>query len=212
MPSMVPVPSSRLMGIKARDSGAGHCQLSEDHMRHDGTLGRYSNLSIALHWLMVLLFVAAYATIELREIYPKGSAPREALKSWHFMIGLSIFALVWIRIVARIALPAPDPLDEPLWRSALAKAMHLALYALMVAMPLAGWMILSAEGDPIPFFGLSLPALTAPDPALAERVEELHELGGTIGYWLIGLHAAASLFHHYVLKDRLMARMRPARS
>ena len=181
-------------------------------MRREGTLGRYSYLSIALHWLMLLLFVAVYATIELREIYPRGSVPREALKSWHFMLGLSIFALVWVRIVARIAFPGPDPLDEPAWRSALAKVMHLALYGLMIAMPLAGWMILSAEGDPIPFFGLTLPPLTAPDGALAERVETLHELGGTIGYWLIGLHAAASLFHHYVLKDELMARMRPARS
>ena len=176
-------------------------------MRHEIAPNRYSNPSIALHWLMLLLFVAVYATIELREIYPKGSDPREAMKSWHFMLGLSVFALVWVRIVARLVFPAPAPLDEIAWRSALAKAMHLALYVLMIAMPLAGWMILSAEGDPIPFFGLRLPALTGPDAALAERVEELHQLGGTIGYWLIGLHAAASLAHHYVLKDHLIERM-----
>lgn len=181
-------------------------------MNRDESPGRYSDISIALHWLMLLLFVAVYATIELRELYPKGSDPREALKGWHFTLGLTVFALVWIRIVARLAFPAPAPLDEPLWRSAAATAMHLALYALMIAMPLAGWLILSAEGDPVPFFGLRVPALSGPDAALAERVETLHELGGTIGYWLIGLHAAASLFHQYVLKDRLMARMRPLRA
>ena len=149
-------------------------------MNRDESPGRYSDISIALHWLMLLLFVAVYATIELRELYPRGSDPREALKGWHFTLGLTV--------------------------------MHLALYALMIAMPLAGWLILSAEGDPVPFFGLRVPALAGPDAALAERVETLHELGGTIGYWLIGLHAAASLFHQYVLKDRLMARMRPLRA
>jgi len=172
---------------------------------------RYSKASIALHWLMLLVIVGVYAAIELREFYPRGSGPREAMKTWHFMLGLTVFALVWLRIVARLVTPAPASLPEPGWRSVTAKVTHLALYALMIAMPLAGWTILSAEGDVIPFFGLSLPPLTGPNEALAGRVEEWHELGGTIGYWLIGLHAAAALFHHYVLKDRLIARMMPAR-
>ena len=55
---------------------------------------RYGSLSIGLHWLMFLLMIAVYATIELREFYPKGSDPREALKVWHFMLGLSVLALV----------------------------------------------------------------------------------------------------------------------
>ena len=53
----------------------------------------------------------------------------------------------------------------------------------------------------------ALPPLIAANSALAENVEDIHELGGTIGYWLIGLHAAASLFHHYILEDRGLARM-----
>ena len=81
----------------------------------------------------------------------------------------------------------------------------------MILMPIAGWIVLSAEGDPIPYFGLELPPIVGPDPALAERVEELHELVGTIGFYLIGLHAAAALFHHYVLRDGTLARMMPAR-
>jgi cytochrome b561 len=171
---------------------------------------RYSSASIILHWLMLALMVAAYAAIELREFYPRGSALREGLKTWHYMLGLSVFGLVWLRIVARLVWPAPQPADEG-WRHVLAAATHGALYGLMIAMPVAGWIILSAEGDPIPFFGIELPALTAPNPSLAERVEELHELGGTIGYWLIGLHAAAALFHQYFLRDGLLARMAPNR-
>jgi cytochrome b561 len=201
-----------LTAVNATRRSAGYGGQQENGMTRHNASGRYSTASIALHWLMLLLFVAVYATIELREVFPKGSGPREALKAWHFMLGLSVFVLVWIRIAARLLWPSPAPLDEPAWRSLAATAAHLALYALMIGMPLAGWIILSAEGDPVPFFGLALPALTGPDAALAERVEELHELGGTIGYWLIGLHAAASLFHHYVLRDRLMDRMRPGRA
>jgi superoxide oxidase len=168
---------------------------------------RYSTLSIMLHWLMLVLMVAVYALIELREFYPRGSDPREAMKAWHFTLGLSVFVLVWLRIVVRLATAAPAKLAEPAWRSLSAKAVHLALYALMIVMPLAGWVILSAEGDAIPFWGLSLPAIAPQDELIAGRVKDLHELGGTIGYWLIGLHAAASLFHHHVLKDGLMGRM-----
>jgi cytochrome b561 len=85
--------------------------------------------------------------------------------------------------------------------------MHAALYLLMICMPIAGWLILSASGKPIPFFGLELPALVAVNEPLAEQIEEIHETVGTIGYWLIGLHAAASLFHHYVQHDNTMVRM-----
>ena len=173
---------------------------------------RYSAASIALHWLMVLLFAAVYAAIELREFFPKESEPREALKALHFTLGLMVFALAWLRIVARIAWPAPAAAAVGGAASRLLPAVaHLALYLLMIGMPLAGWLILSAEAKPVPFFGLSLPLLVAPNEALAERVEGLHELVGTAGYYLIGLHALAALVHHYVLRDKVLMRMLPAR-
>ena len=90
-------------------------------------------------------------------------------------------------------------------------AAHLSIYAWLVAMPFAGWTILSAEGDPIPFWGLNLPPLTSPDKALADQVKELHETGGTVGYFLLGLHAAAALFHHYFMKDDTLRRMLPGK-
>lgn len=173
---------------------------------------RYARPSIILHWFMALLIVAVYAAIELREFWPKGTATRDAFKTWHFMLGLSVFALVWLRIAARLLWAPPPPADGPAWRRAVAAATHVALYLLMIAMPTAGWLILSAKGDAIPFFGFELPPLVAANDALAGQVEELHELGGTIGYWLIGLHAAASLFHYYILKDGMLARMRPSRT
>ena len=71
------------------------------------TSGRYGSISIALHWLMFLLLVAVYACIELREFYPKGSDPRNALKAWHFTLGLSVFALIWLRLLLRLVQVTP---------------------------------------------------------------------------------------------------------
>ena len=174
---------------------------------------RYSNLSIALHWLMLVLLVVVYACMELKGFFPKGSDPRILMKSTHFMLGLSVFALVWLRLAARVAggaTPAITP-PPPAWQEVLAKGVHLALYALLIGMPLGGWIILSAEGQPIPFFGLELPALAGKNHALAEQFEALHEIGATVGYVLIGVHAAAALFHHYFMGDNTLRRMLPGR-
>jgi cytochrome b561 len=89
--------------------------------------------------------------------------------------------------------------------------MHIALYLLMIAMPLLGWLTLSAQGKPVPFFGLQLPQLVGASKSVAGWFKELHESGGTIGYFLVGLHAAAALFHHYVVRDNTLRRMLPQR-
>lgn len=171
---------------------------------------QYDRFSITLHWLMLALIAAVYACIELRVNFPRGSDVREGLKHWHFMLGLSVLALVTIRAVVRLRGVTPPIRPEPAtWMNGLARLGHFALYLLMFGMPIAGWIILSAEGDPVPFFGLELPPLVAPDEALAKQVEEIHETAGTAGYYLIGLHAAAALFHHYIRRDNALTRMLP---
>jgi len=171
---------------------------------------RFSSLSITLHWVMVLLITAVYATILLRENYPKGTDIREGLKTWHFMLGLAVLVLVVIRLLARLSGRKPPITPEPsAWQALLANTTHFALYAFMLAMPVAGWVILSASGDTIPFFGLELPTLVSQSEALAGQVKEIHETVGTIGYFLIGLHALAALFHHYAIKDDTLRRMLP---
>jgi cytochrome b561 len=177
------------------------------------TTDRYGSLSIALHWLMLLVLAAVYACIELREFYPRGSDPRNALKAWHFMLGLTVLVLVLVRIVARFLGPSPAIRPQPPKLQMLAaRLLHLALYALMIGMPIAGWLILSAEGASIPFFGLELPALIGQDKELAEMIEDWHKTFGTVGYYLVGLHAAAALMHHYFVRDNTLLRMLPKRS
>jgi cytochrome b561 len=139
---------------------------------------RYGALSMALHWFMLLLLVAVYACMELRGFFPKGSDTREALKAWHYMLGLGVLGLSVGRLVMHAIGPDPRIIPSPQkWQMLSAKHMHFALYALMIGMPLAGWLILSAEGKPIPFFGL---------------------------------HAAAALYHHYIVRDNTLRRMMPS--
>jgi cytochrome b561 len=176
------------------------------------SIRRYGSLSIGLHWLMLVLLATVYASIELREFFPKGSDPREALKLWHYMLGLSVLVLVLLRLAVYMIGPVLRIEPEPTaWQKLLAKLMHFALFVLMIGMPLAGWLILSAEGKPVPFFGLELPALVDENKDLAKIADEIHETAGVVGYWLIGLHAAAALFHHYVVRDDTLRRMLPFR-
>lgn len=171
---------------------------------------KYPSMLIALHWLMLLLIVAAYATMEFRGFFERGSAARELMKASHYVVGLTILALALARIVAYVMARNPPIVPAPpAWQMGAARTVHLALYGLMIALPILGWLSLSAEGTAISYLGLEVPTLIAPDKVLAENLEEVHETIASLGYGLIGLHAAAALYHHYVVRDNTLARMLP---
>jgi len=170
---------------------------------------RYSTPSVVMHWLMLLAFIGLYAAVNLKGIFPRGSGGRELVRTAHYSLGLLVFALVWLRIVFRLIGTTPAIIPKPpVWQEKLAKLGHLVLYALMVLMPLIGWSLLSARGKPIPFFSLNVPPVMAENGDLGRTLKELHELGGNIGYFLIGGHAVAALYHHYFVKDNTLHRMR----
>lgn len=171
---------------------------------------RYGGLAISLHWLMFFLMVGVYAFIELREIFPKGSDARQAMKDWHFMLGLCVLLLTIPRLTIRLSSTAPDIEPVlPAWQQRLARLIHVLLYTLMLAMPVLGWLLLSAAGKPIPFFGWQLPPLIAENKDTAELIKEIHETIGTAGYFLIGLHVIATGFHQYIVRDNTLNRMLP---
>ena len=173
---------------------------------------RYGGVAIGLHWLTLFILIGVYTCINLTELYPEGSDPRQALQTWHAMLGLTVLALVTLRLLNRLVAPAPAVTPpSPRWQRLLAGGTHLALYALMFAMPVLGWLMLSAAGEPIPFFGFRLPALLAENKDLAEQLKDVHETIGTVGYFLIGLHALAALFHHFITRDDTLVRMLPWR-
>lgn len=174
------------------------------------TENHYGSLSIKMHWLMFILIAATFAFIECRVFFEKGTQTRDLFKMWHFMLGLLVLVMVLIRLYFRLTQITPKitpPL--PSIQDIAAKAVHIALYVFMIAMPVAGWFMLSAFGKPIPFFGLELPALIGVDKELGKSIHDIHELVGTIGYFVIGFHALAALIHHYVQKDDTLTRMLP---
>ncbi|TPG84026.1 cytochrome b [Pseudomonas mandelii] len=181
-------------------------------MTRNALAHRYGKLSITLHWLMLALFVGVYACIEIKGLLPKGHALKGLFLGLHGLFGLSIFVLVWVRLLGRITPRPPITPALPGWQTGVSHLMHLALYGLMIATPLLAWLMLSAGGKPMPYFEFFLPSPVAVDPDLAKQFKYWHELLGSTGYWLIGLHAAAGLFHHYWVRDNTLTRMLPGRS
>lgn len=191
-------------------AGLGHHFLKGDFsMNQYWVTQRYARLSMTLHWLMLALFVGVYACIEIKGLLPRGRVARSFMAGTHGLLGMGIFLLVWVRLLGRLA-PRPAIVPRPpVWQTALAHLMHLALYGLMIVTPLLAWLMLSAGGKTLPYFEWSLPALVAMDPDQAKVFKHWHEWLGNAGYWLIGLHAAAGLFHHYWVRDNTLIRMLP---
>ncbi|WP_295479607.1 cytochrome b [uncultured Pseudomonas sp.] len=178
-------------------------------MTRETTVQRYGNLSIALHWLMLALFAGVYACIQIKGLLPRGSNARSLFLGLHGALGLSIFVLVWLRLLGRLA-PRPPITPRPAqWQERLSHLVHLALYGLMITTPVLAWLMLAAGGKPFPYFGFSVWAPIEISPEWAKQLKESHEFIGNAGYWLIALHAAAGLFHHYWIKDDTLARMLP---
>jgi cytochrome b561 len=181
-------------------------------MSWKNTNAGYGWPAITLHWLMLALLVAVYASMEFKSVFPKGSPGRDAMATWHYTLGLVVFCLVWLRALAQLSGTRPIVKPAmPAWQALAARVVQLALYALMIALPLLGWLTLSARGTAVPFFGFELPALIGENPAQAKWLKQIHETVATAGYFVAGLHAAAALFHHYVQRDNTLRLMLPGR-
>lgn len=168
---------------------------------------QYHPLSILLHWLVLALIIAAFVAIELKGQFPKGSEPRELCKSIHGLFGQLIFIAMVLRLIVRFVYGVPKPLHpKPLFAS-LAKVMHWLMYALLLISPIFGMLYFQYGGKEIHFFGLVWPQLVTPNPEMKKLVEEIHEFMGNSLYFLIGFHALAGLWQHYVLKDDTLRRM-----
>jgi len=174
------------------------------------TPAAYSRGSVVLHWLIALLLALNFVIAWVSEDMPKPD--RMEMMGNHKAIGLTILGLTVLRIVWRVLRPAP-PLVETLkaWEVALAKVTHALLYFLMLAIPLAGWGMVSGKGNPVSLFGLiNIPALpVGPDKATNGVFHELHEVFATLMLVLLAIHVAAAFKHMIVDKDGTMLRMAP---
>lgn len=172
----------------------------------------YTTVAKSLHWLMALLILAMLALGFYMTDLPL-SPDKLQYYSWHKWAGVSVFILVWVRLAWRLMFPPPSlPANLSSTVKLAAHAGHWALYALMVVIPLTGWLTSSAKGFQTVWFGvLPLPDLLAKDKVLGGQLAQLHEALNIGLLLLISGHAAAALWHHFVHKDDTLRRMLPAR-
>lgn len=172
------------------------------------TPSRYSTSIILLHWLTAGLIVTAF-TIGLTVAGMSLSPAKFKWVTWHKWIGVTVLGLVMLRLLARLLGETP-PLPASMRPAAriAAKLGHLALYTLMVATPLTGWMMSSAYGFPVIYLKLAqLPDLVAPSKALAETLKGVHTtLNCVMAATVLG-HVAAAIKHQVIDRDGLMRRM-----
>ena len=177
------------------------------------TSDRWGPVSQALHWLIVLMILGlAIAGLTMGEL------PKTPKYFWvytaHKSMGLTVLALVLVRIGWRLYAGAPKPVaGTPTWQERIATVTHWLLYALILAMPLSGWLYDSASGlRPFRWFGLfDVPKLIAPNDALRDASHAAHEWLFWVLVALVALHAAAAFYHHLFLRDATLTRMLPSR-
>jgi cytochrome b561 len=163
----------------------------------------------AFHWLIAVLIVAqGVLGLVMADM---GLTPAKVrVFALHKSIGLSILALALLRIAWRLGERRPaDPLATPRWQALAARATHLALYVLILALPLSGWWFNSTANAPLTWFGLvDIPSLTGGyAPAWKPRALLLHQTLFWLLVALLVVHVGAALWHHFKQRDDVLRRM-----
>lgn len=174
------------------------------------TNSRWGGVSQLLHWITVVLILAmAWIGLTMGDM-PRGP-DKIATYALHKSIGLTILMLVVVRLAWRWHAGAPAPVaGTPRWQERIASATHVALYVLLFAMPISGWVMNSASGFPLQWFGLfNLPSIAPSNHDLHELTEEIHEWLFWAMAALATAHAAAAVYHHLFQRDATLARMLP---
>lgn len=171
-----------------------------------GAVARFFHWTIAL--LIVGLLVIGFIMGDM-----ENGPEKFQMYMMHKSFGLLALALVVCRVVWRFTSTIPAPVaGTPRWQLLAAEAVHWALYALMLALPITGYLAHSFRGNPLPWFGvesLPVPSLTVQDKDMSHDFGELHEGLVTVLLIVLAAHVGAALFHHFIKKDAVLARMTP---
>jgi cytochrome b561 len=171
---------------------------------------RYDGVAKAFHWSIAALIVAVFGLAWYMDALPLGPLKAD-MYNLHKSIGLTILALAVLRLAWRMThRPPPLPLDTPGWERLGAHAGHAALYVFLFLQPLLGLGIAFYSSFPTRIYGLfNLPSPVAPNKAVMDFMAETHELVGTLLLVTVGVHVAAALRHHFILKNNILRRMLP---
>ncbi len=177
---------------------------------------RYDPVSRAFHWITAIVVTIAFILGPggFGRLMHQGVDP--ATRSdivWHETLGILVFVLTTFRLVWLAFRPSAPVFAMAGWMHLASRLAHLALWALLLALPLTALLALGSEGHPLTLLGglrLDTMPLIAPLP-IARLVDwgDVHKLLGDAIMWLAGLHAAAALYHHFVLRDGVLSAMLP---
>ncbi|MEJ5991280.1 cytochrome b [Ramlibacter sp. PS3R-8] len=181
--------------------------------RLTNTADRYGLLAILLHWGMAVALVALVGTGLYMVAMPNVGfdTAKITLILVHKAVGMGVLAAAVLRLAWRMANRMPRlAAGLPLWQQVAARFVHLALYGLMIALPVSGWLMSSAGGYPIPLFGgIVVPDLIGVNDHLFQLLIAIHRWLAYAFILLASLHMAAALHHHAVLKDDTLRKMLP---
>ncbi|MEM7442589.1 MAG: cytochrome b [Pseudomonadota bacterium] len=181
------------------------------------TPNRYGGLAMTFHWLLAAAVIfMLWLGIAMERMGMEGrllGMDQFAAYQLHKSIGFTILILALLRLIWRWMNPVP-PLPDNLktWERWAAALTHVALYLLLIAMPIIGWVMVSASPWQIPTYlygAIELPHLTGPSEELERAMKRLHATLGFAFIALLVLHIAAALKHHFVMKDDTLKRMLP---
>jgi cytochrome b561 len=169
-------------------------------------------VSITLHWLTVLAIIGLGIVGTQMDDLPTGML-KVKVYGLHKSVGLTVLGLTVLRLGWRVFAGAPALVPMPRWQRFAAHGSHIALYGLLLAMPLSGWLLHSASssaGYALRWFGLfRVPSLVAYDPAIKHAAHDVHEALFKLILLVAAVHVAAALKHHFVNRDSTLRRMLP---
>ncbi|GAC1623136.1 MAG: cytochrome b [Nevskia sp.] len=176
------------------------------------TTSNYTRPAIALHWIIAAMIFGGFA-LGLYMSDLAVSPQKLKYYAWHKWSGITVLALVLLRLLWRLTHAVPPlPAGMPAWQARAARLGHLGLYLLMLAIPLSGWLYSSASGYPVVYFGikaLQLPDLVAKNKALAGTLKQVHQLLNWTLAALVAVHVAAAIKHQWLDRDDTLRRMLP---
>lgn len=174
---------------------------------------RYSVWARIFHWTTAILVLAAFI------LGPGGSesrvydASRDFDRQLHETLGLTVLVLTVIRLAWRAFDIRPPSPEIPEWMRVTAKTVQFLLYVLLFAVPLTAITGAWLEGHPLTLvYGIKIAPLIASSHSTGATIAEIHTWLGDAILWLAGFHALAALFHHYILRDKVLVSMLPGRS
>jgi cytochrome b561 len=167
---------------------------------------------MAFHWLTAVLVLAAFVMGPGGSEQRVYSAAKDFDRQIHEVLGLTVFSLTLLRLAWRAFAPPPQLPSAPRWMNRVSRLVRGSLYALLVATPVTAIVGAWLEGHPLTLGILgNVPPMIPEAHAAGQAVAKLHTILGDAVIWLAGFHAAAALFHHFVLRDEVLLSMLPPR-